>query len=205
MKTALLGAADLHAAHVDPLAIDVVAPFAADAPTSVVTAALKPLLATNAKVLAVVALGGLRASDRRAPAAAAELTALGETVTALVDLAVANGGAAFVTSRGATPIDDPQADFYGPGTSRHVPFMVIGPNARPGVVSGQPGTSADVPATVLFALGLPTDTDFVTGTWAEGKTVEGIPQPLPAPATAGHALVRLFRLSSSKGSSMNPP
>jgi hypothetical protein len=83
--------------------------------------------------------------------------------------------------------------------------MVIGPNARPGVVSGQPGTSADVPATVLFALGVPSNADFVAGTWAEGKDVEGIAQPLPAPGTAGHALVRLFRLSTPKGPSMPPP
>ncbi|HEY8923931.1 MAG TPA: alkaline phosphatase family protein [Polyangia bacterium] len=205
MRTALLGAPDFHAIHIDPLAIDVVSSFPADAPADVATAALQSLLGANTKTLAVVALGGSRAGDRRAPAAAAELTALGDTVTALADLAIASGAVVFVTSRGATPIDDPQADFYGPGTSRHVPFMVIGPNARPAVVSGQPGTSADVPATVLFALGVPTDTDFVNGTWAEGKTVEGIAQPLPAPATAGHALVRLFRLSTAKGSSMAPP
>jgi len=205
MRTALLGATDFHSVHVDPLAVDVLTPFASDAPASVAIAALQSLLAANTKVMAVVALGGPRAGDRRAPAAAAELTTLGDTVTALADLAIAEGAAVFVTSRGATTIDDPQADFYGPGTSRHVPFMVIGPNARPGIVSGQPGTSADVPATVLFALGLPTDTDFVNGTWAEGKTVEGIAQPLPAPATAGHALVRLFRLSTSRGSSMTPP
>jgi len=205
MKTALLGAADFHALHVDPLAIDVVAPFAADAPVSVATAALQILLESNAKALAVVALGAARPADRRAPAAAADLMALGETVTALVDLAVANGAIVFVTSRGATTIDDLQADFYGAGTSRHVPFVAIGPNARAGVVSGQPGTSADVPATVLFALGLSTSTDFVTGTWAEGKDVEGIAQPLPSPATAGHALVRLFRLATPKGPSMPPP
>src|SRR6185369_1027098 len=100
MQTALLGPADFHALHIDPLAIDVVAPFASDAPASVATTALRTVLAANPKVLAVVALGGPRAGDRRAPAAAAELTALGETVTALVDLAIDNGAIVFVTSRG---------------------------------------------------------------------------------------------------------
>src|SRR6185369_15761740 len=67
MQTALLGPADFHALHIDPLAIDVVAPFASDAPASVATTAHRTVLAANPKVLAVVARarGGGRADGAR--------------------------------------------------------------------------------------------------------------------------------------------
>jgi hypothetical protein len=190
LTTALVGASDFHALHIDPAAIDVTIPTGGDASTT--AQALQDLLAAHPRALALVAVGGARTGDRHAPAAQAELSALGATVTALVDAATAAGAIVFVTSRGATAIDDPAADFYGPGTSRHVPLLIVGPNARPAVVSGQPGAPADLPATVLFALGVPSTTDFVTGTWATGGAVGGIAQPLPATATAGHALVRAF-------------
>ena len=87
-------------------------------------------------------------------------------------------------------IDDPAADRYGAGTSRHVPLLLMGPNVRGGVVSGQPGSLADVPATILFGLGATTVSDAGTGTWAQGPSVGGVPQPTPNAATEGRALVR---------------
>jgi hypothetical protein len=190
LTTAILGSPDFHTLHLDPSAIDLTGtpPTDAGAPVQ----ALQDLLAAHPRTLALVALGGARTGDRHAAAAQAELSALGTAVTALVDAGTAAGAIVFVTSRGATTIEDPAADFYGPGTSRHVPLLIMGPNARVGVVSGQPGAPADLPATVLFALGAPSTTDFVTGTWATGAVVGGIAQPLPAGASAGHALVRAF-------------
>lgn len=188
LTTAVLGAPDFHALHIDPGAIDLTA-LGDDSAT---LQALRDLLAAHPRTLALVGMGGARTGDRHAAAAQNELSTLGASITALVDAATTAGAIVFVTSRGATTIDDPAADFYGPGTSRHVPLLILGPNARTGVVSGQPGAPADLPATVLFALGVPSTTDFVTGTWATGPTVGGIAQPLPASATAGHALVRAF-------------
>ncbi len=68
----------------------------------------------------VVALGASRTGDRHSAAAIAELSQLGAALTSLV--AAAPGALIAITSRGATAIDDPAADFYGPGSSRHVPF-----------------------------------------------------------------------------------
>jgi hypothetical protein len=76
-----------------------------------------------------------------------------------------------------------------------VPLLIVGPGVRAGVVSGQPAAPADLPATTLFALGAPTSTDFVQGTWATGAPVQGIPQPTPNRATEGHALVSGFTLA----------
>ena len=97
-----------------------------------------------------------------------------------------------ITSRGATTIDDPGSDFYGPGSSRHVPLVLIGPGVRAGVVTGEPATPADLPATILYALGAATTTDVAEGSWATGTPVGGVPQPTPAAATQGHALLRAF-------------
>ncbi len=111
-------------------------------------------------------------------------------MTSLV--AAAPGALVAVTSRGATAIEDPAADFYGPGSSRHVPLILLGPGVRAGVVTGEPATPADIPATLLYGLGAPSRTDVAQGTWAVGPTVGGIPQPSPAAATQGHALLRAF-------------
>jgi hypothetical protein len=193
MTTALLGAPDYHALHFEAASIDVTTPVdAAGAP-----AALGAWLGAHPRTLAVVALGAARTGDRHAASAAAELAALATTIAALAD--AATGAVVLITSRGATTIDDPLADFYGPGTSRHVPLLVIGPNVRAGVVSGQPGAPVDLPATVLFAIGAPTTTDFATGTWATGATAGGIVQPLPGGALGGHALVRAFSLAAPTG------
>jgi len=97
-----------------------------------------------------------------------------------------------VTSRGGAAIDDPATDFYGPTSARHVPLFAVGPNVRAGVVSGQPGSAADIAATVLFGLGATVSTDFVQGTWAAGAATNGIAQPNPAGATEGRALMRAF-------------
>jgi hypothetical protein len=187
MTTALIGQPDFHALHVDAATIDVQAATALDG----AAAALRGLLAQHPRALAVVALGDARTGDRHTAAAQRELAAL---VAAVVDVAQAAGDGALVviTSRGATAIDDPRADFYGAGTSRHVPLILLGPNVRVGAISGQPGTPADVPATILFGLGAPAATDLVTGTWAQGAAIGGVPQPTPRGATDGHALVRAF-------------
>jgi arylsulfatase A-like enzyme len=186
MTTALIGQPDFHALHIDPAQVD----LATTADLAGAAAAVAAALAQHPRLLALVALGGTRTGDRHAPPAADELAAL---AAAVADIARAGAGAlVIVTSRGATPIDDPQADFYGPGTSRHVPFIVVGPNVRAGVVVGQPGTPADLPATVLFALGATMASDVSSGTWAAGPAVGGVPQPSPRGASGGHALVRAF-------------
>jgi arylsulfatase A-like enzyme len=97
-----------------------------------------------------------------------------------------------VTSPGGTPIDDKKPDFYGPGSSRHTPLILVGPGVRAGVVTGQPATPADLPATILYALGAPTSVDVANGVWATGVTVSGVPQPTPSTATEGRALLRAF-------------
>jgi hypothetical protein len=191
MTTALIGQPDFQDLHIDGTQIDLRVPATPDT----AAAALSGLLAQSPRLLAIVALGGPRAADRRSTAATADLAAL---ATAAAQVAGAASGALVVlTSRGATPIDDPAADAYGAGSSRHVPFVLLGPNVRAGVVTSQPATPADVPATVLFGLGAPSRTDFVDGTWAAGAPVSGIAQPMPSQATAGHALMRGYELAGA--------
>jgi hypothetical protein len=148
--------------------------------------------ADNPGVIAVVALGGARTADRHDPKAIAELDTLAKTVA---DLTTRIPGALVaLTSRGATPIEDDHRDFYGPGTSRHVPLVLVGPGVRAGVVSGQPASLADLPATVLYALGAGTTTDIATGTWT-ARTDPAFPAAVllaPANATEGHVLLRAF-------------
>lgn len=187
MTTALIGQTDFHDLHVDVSQIDVRSTDSIDD----VAGRLRDLVTMHPRLFAVVAIGGARTADRHAAAAVSELANL---ATLIADLAARVPDALLaITSRGATNIDDPGADFYGPETSRHVPLVLLGPNVRAGIVSSQPGSPADIPATVLFGLGVPTATDFVLGTWAAGAYVAGIPQPRPSTATEGHALTRAFR------------
>lgn len=180
LATQVIGAPDFHLLHVDPSAVDATVP--ADDPGAA--------LAATPPGLAVIALGAARTADRHSEAALAELSQLGTLVTGI--LQAAPTALVVVTSRGATTIDDPGADFYGPGSSRHVPLILVGPGVRAGVVSGQPARPSDIPATVLYALGAATRTDVAQGTWAAGAPVGGVPQPSPSAATQGHALLRAF-------------
>jgi hypothetical protein len=189
MKTALVGRSDFHGLHLPAGEVDDVTP-ADDAGAA---AAVREQLANAPRSLIVVALGGRRTADRHSPSARQELATLAAAVR---DVARAAGDAlVLVTSRGATTIDDRGSDFYGAGSSRHVPLVVVGPNVRAGVVSGQPGTPADVPATVLFALGFPSVTDFADGT----RAVTSGPTPRLAPrgALEGHVLLRAFASRSA--------
>jgi hypothetical protein len=188
LTTALLGASDFHALHVAAGAIDVVSAGAG------VADELAALATAHPRFFAVVAVGGARTGARHDDAAVAELGALAKAVADLA--ARAPDALVVVTSRGATPIDDPHADFYGAGSSRHVPLVLVGPGVRVGVVSGQPAIPADLPATILFGLGVPSATDVAQGTWAAGPAVSGTPQPTPSAATAGHALLRAFSVAA---------
>jgi arylsulfatase A-like enzyme len=187
LRTALLGTPDFQTLHVDPSKIDFPGPDTGSG--------LGPLLAGLAAahpagLLALLALGGSRTADRHSVQALAELQGLG--AAALEILQDVPGALVVLTSRGATTIDDPGADYYGPGSSRHVPLVLVGPSIRPGVVTGQPATPTDIPATILYALGAPTTTDVSVGTTASGLAVDGVPQPSPSTATAGHVLLRGF-------------
>jgi len=189
LSTAVVGQPDFHTLHLPPGTIDVTpGPVTASFTDAAVQAVMD--LAPHSLILA--ALDGSRTADRHGEAARAELSLLADAVTRIV--AEAPGALIVLTSRGATTIEDPAPDFYGPGSSRHVPLLLLGPNVRPGVVSGQPAAPTDVAATVLFGLGAPATTDVATGTWATGTPVGGVPQPSPAGATAGRALLRAFAL-----------
>ncbi len=201
--SALIGQMDFQDAHLDTSGLALYQKATPDQ----LPGLLQGFLAANPQALAVVALGGARTADRHGSAARAELASLGQTVGALA--AVSSQALFVVTSRGATTIDDPGADFYGPQTSRHVPLLFVGPNVPAGVVTSEPATAADLPATVLAALGAPLRTDFVDGTWAQDPVqppfstagygwdagVPPIAQPLPPGALGGHALVRAFTFS----------
>jgi hypothetical protein len=191
MTTALIGQPDFHTLHLVDGSIDVSVP----ADVAGAAAAVADLLAQHPRALIVVALGDARSGDHHSPAAIANLGTLASAVSAIAGAAA--GALVAVTSRGATAIDDPMADAYGAGTSRHVPLILVGPNVRAGAISGQPATPADLPATILFGLGAPVATDLATGTWAQGTAVSGVPQPTPRSATEGHALVRGFNVVSS--------
>jgi arylsulfatase A-like enzyme len=174
-------------------AIDVTIPaqpdFAAD-PAGTVAA----LAGSNAHLLAIVGMGGQRTSNRHASAATTELATLAQQIA---DIAARLPDAlVIVTSPGGAPIDDPKPDFYGPGSSRHAPLILVGPGVRAGVVTGQPATPADLPATILYALGAPTSVDVASGVWATGMPVSGVPQPAPGMAWEGHALMRAFATGS---------
>jgi hypothetical protein len=189
LTIAVLGDSDFHLLHVDDASVDV-RPATGGA---TVAQDLAALAAAHPRFLALVALGGARTARRHAAAALTELGTLAATVA---DLAALIPDALLVlTSRGATSIDDPGADFYGAGSSRHVPLLLVGPGVRAGVVSGQPAAPADLPATILFALGAATTTDFARGTWATGATGGAVPQPVPDHATEGHALLRAFSIA----------
>ena len=152
------------------------------------------LAASNPRLLAVVAIGADRTGDRHDPRAIAELGTLAQQIA---DIAARLPAAlVIVTSPGGTPIYGERPDFYGPGSSRHAPLILVGPGIRAGIVSGQPAAPADLPATILYALGAPTTTDFALGTWATGTPVSGVPQPSPSTATEGHALLRAFETST---------
>jgi len=186
LTTAFIGTDDFHLLHVNPPATT-----AGAAAPNQLGPQLGALAAANpGGLLAVVALGGTRTANRHSSQAESELTAL---AAAAQDAAQGVPGAlVIITSRGATTIDDPGSDFYGPGSSRHVPLILLGPGVRAGVVTGQPATPADLPATILYALGAATATDVAQGTWAVGTPVGGVPQPTPAAATQGQVLLRAF-------------
>jgi arylsulfatase A-like enzyme len=189
LTTALVGLPDTHAFHIPAGDVDVTT-FASTADTA---AAVGTVLGAHPRALVVVALGGARTADRHATAALSELATLSAAVR---DIATAAGSAlVVVTSRGGTRIEDDGSDFYGPGSSRHVPLLVLGPNVRAGVVSGQPGTPADIPATVLFGLGLASKTDFADGT----QPLAASPTAALAPSGAfeGRALVRAFAVTTN--------
>ncbi len=185
LTTALIGALDFYLLHVDPAAVDMTVPAAH--PSDAI-AAVQALAGQH--VFAVVAIGDPRTADRHSATALGELAQLGDAAASIA--AAIPNALVVVTSRGATAIDDPGSDFYGPGSSRHVPQLLVGPGVRPGVVSGQPASPADLPATVLYALGAATRTDVALGTTGAGPEVSGIPQPSPAAATQGRALLRAF-------------
>jgi hypothetical protein len=192
IRVALLGqtgATNTKALHIDSSQIDLLEEVDPGSMPGIVNG----FIANHPNSLVVVSLGGSRTADRHTSQAASELATLGSEVAAIV--AAAPGSLVLVTSRGATSLDGPgPPDFYGPGSSRHVPLIAVGPDCRAGVVTSQPGSLADIPATVLVGLGLPTRTDFGDGTWAAGTAVGGVPHPVPAGATAGRALTRAFSL-----------
>jgi arylsulfatase A-like enzyme len=186
LTTAFIGTDDFHLLHVNPPAT-----IADAASTGGLGAQLGALAAANpGGLVAVVALGGTRTANRHSSQAGSELQALADAAQDAV--AGVPGALVIITSRGATTIDDPGSDFYGPGTSRHVPLILLGPGVRAGVVTGQPATPADLPATILYAVGAATATDVAQGTWAAGTPVGGVPQPTPAAATQGQVLLRAF-------------
>ena len=186
-RVALLGQPDFHALHLDASHIDLDEGADPASAAGIVGA----FLHDHPRSVAVVAIGGHRTADRHSAQAVSELAALSKEVEAIAQTAW--GSLVLVTSRGATDLGEPgPADYYGPGSSRHVPLLALGPNVRPGVVTSQPGELADVPATALVGLGLPNRTDLVDGTWAAGAAVNGIAQPAPAGALGGRALTRAF-------------
>ncbi len=139
MTTALVGQPDFHTLHLGGGAVDVTMPT----DVAGAAAAVGDLLAQHPHALVVVALGDARSGDRHAPSATASLDTLASAVAAIAR--AAGGALVAITSRGATAIDDPMADAYGAGTSRHVPLILLGPNVRAGAISGQPATPADLP------------------------------------------------------------
>jgi arylsulfatase A-like enzyme len=190
LATALLGTPDFQTLHVDPSKIDFSLPSSGSS-SGELGKDLAGLAALDPNGLfAVIAVGGSRTADRHSARALSELQTLGEAALAVVR--AVPGALLVLTSRGATTIDDPGSDFYGPGSSRHVPLLLVGPAVRAGVVTGEPATPADIPATILYALGAATTTDISGGTTATGIPVGGVPQPSPSTATQSHALLRGF-------------
>jgi len=191
--------ADFYALHVPSDAFDsrIVAP-AAELAGQVGT-----LLGASPKTVAIVALGGPRSADRHGTAARAELAALATQAAAIAQAATNAGALVVLTSRGATTIDDAVADAYGPGSSRHVPCLVLGPNVRKDVITGAPAEPEDVPLTILFGLGAPSTADIARGTFpvrpadAAGPITGAGLTPRPATATVGKALVRAFVLGDA--------
>ncbi|HUB09881.1 MAG TPA: alkaline phosphatase family protein [Myxococcales bacterium] len=188
-RVALVGQPDFHGLHIDTSQLDLDETADPASAAGIVGA----FLADHPRSVVVVPLGSDRTADRHSPQAVAELAALASEVQAIVRASW--GSLILVTSRGATDLGDSgPADYYGYGSSRHVPLLALGPNVPGGVITSQPGDMADIPATVLVGLGVAARTDIADGTWAAGTAVNGIARPAPEDALGGHALVRAFGL-----------
>jgi predicted AlkP superfamily pyrophosphatase or phosphodiesterase len=189
VSTAVIGAPDFHLAHISPPASVTITAATADNAASSVSSYLQ----AHSNALVVVPLGSKLPGDVHS---AGSLSAFDALAKAVSDIHTAAPNALLVvTSRGLNDIDDPAADSAGPGTSRHVPLIMVGPNVRAGVISGQPATSADIPATVAFGMGLATHTDFVEGTFIDqGAQTSGAFIVGPSNFAGGHALMRGFSL-----------
>jgi predicted AlkP superfamily pyrophosphatase or phosphodiesterase len=185
----VIGNAQALAAHTTIAAGDLVASSDADA-----AGKLSTFLGAHPQALAVVGLGQqARTADRHSDAALAELDALDAALAAVQQ--AAPGATLIVTSSNGADIDETAATTYGIQAARHVPLVIAGGPVRSGVVSGQPATAADIPATALFALGRPATTDFAEGTRILNPSATGpVPQAIPATATAGHVLGAAFTL-----------
>ena len=102
------------------------------------------------------------------------------------------GALVVITSRGATTIDDPGSDFYGPGSSRHVPLVLLGPRRarrrghRPAGHAGRFAGHHPLRARRRDA------TDVAQGSWADGHAGRGGAATDPGCRDAGHALLRAF-------------
>src|SRR5207245_7467044 len=101
-----------------------------------------------------------------------------------------------LTSRGGAPIDAASPDAHGPGSARHVPLVMAGPNLRTGVLTSGPATPADLAPTLLSALGAPPRApDLAYGIELDGGMSPGAaPQPLPLPhgCRDGRVLLQAF-------------
>jgi arylsulfatase A-like enzyme len=180
-QTALLGAPDFHLAHIQPTGLDIT-------PQSGIT--LDQLLRQAPHPLVVLAVDGGNDAKGAADAAVG-------TVRQAIEVAGKKDHILVVlTSRGAAAIDAPNADAHGPGSARHVPLVIAGPNVRAGVVSNAPATPGDIAPTVLYALGATArDPDLAFGVQLDGglsPMPQSGPLPMPHGARDGHVLMGAF-------------
>ncbi|HJZ84029.1 MAG TPA: alkaline phosphatase family protein [Polyangia bacterium] len=183
LRTAVLGAPDAHLAHIRPTGLDVAGG------STTIDQFLAGLPASKRAFIVLAVDGGAN------PAAAAD-DAVGMVKQALTAVGLKDSYVIALTSRGGAPIDSPTADAQGPGSARHVPLVMAGPNLRAGVVVGGPATPADLAPTLLFALGAAArGPDLAFGVQLDGGTTTGpmpVPLPLPHGDRDGRVLLQAF-------------
>jgi hypothetical protein len=189
--TQLLGELDGHDQHYSPASIDSLQPGSGE---QAVAALPQALQAASGGGLVVVGLG--RAATRRDARVQelARIDGLVGQVKAAID--GAPGTLLVAVSRPGAPVAPGQVndtDLFGPQSGRHGVLLVVGPNARPGVVVSDPAEPVDVAPTLLFGLGATGRTDLLRGLTLDGGTGDsGEPLPSPRHALGARVQVRAF-------------
>jgi hypothetical protein len=176
LYTAVLGSPDFHLRHLAQGSVDL----------SDTNATLAQVLSAHPSSFIFIAM------DAGSDAAATAETVVGMTRQTLDSMGLAGQYVVALSSRGGAPIDAATADAYGPGSARHVPLILAGPNLRAGAVVASKVSPSDVAPTLLYALGVTARPPDVAWGVQLGPDPNGDPGPLPHGDLTGRVLLEAF-------------